>query len=83
VQQFIVVTFDVGVEELFERVQKRMNKRLDNQAIKCLQLRLPTQSTGEDPYLIQNDDPDTWEWFLEMAKEVEGSKIKVSADVEV
>jgi hypothetical protein len=83
VQQFIVVSFEFSVEELFEKVQKRMNERLDNQAIRFLQLRLPTQTTSEDSYRIQRDDPDTWEWFVEMAREVEGSKIKVLANVEL
>jgi hypothetical protein len=83
VQQFVVVSFEFSVEELFEKVQKRMNERLDNQAIRFLQLRLPTQTTSEDPYRIQKDDPDTWEWFLEMAREVDGSKLKVLADVEL
>lgn len=82
-RQYVIAGLDSNVGEVFEKVQLRMNQRLDNASIRCLKLGFPTDSADEDPYLIERDDPDTWEIFVDVAKEVEGDKVDVIADVEV
>lgn len=79
-KQFIIIGFDCLIEDLFAKVEKRMKPRLDSKPIKHMALGLP--SHPEEAYLIQRDDPETWEAFLEMAEEEVGQKIKVLADVE-
>ena len=82
-KQFVAIPFDCGIEDLCEKVQKRMNSRLGNQTIKYLMLRLPSQVSDEDPYRIEREDPDTWEEFLEVAGKEIGQKVKITADVEL
>lgn len=81
-KQFIAVSFQCSIEDLFEKVQKRMDERLKGKLIKCLLLLLPNQSSDDEPYRIQRDDPDTWEVFLEVAEGVTGRRIRIAADVE-
>ena len=82
-QQFVVVGFDSSIDDLFSKIQVRTTRRLASKEILSLDLRLPSQREEESDFLVEKNDPDTWEWFLDMAREEKGDKIKVVATVEV
>jgi hypothetical protein len=82
-QQFVVVGFGSSIDDLFSKIQNRMTRRLASKEILSLDLRLPSQREEENDFLVEKNDPDTWEWFLDMAREEKGDKIKVVATVEI
>lgn len=82
-KQYVAIGFDTSIEELFSMVQNRMTRRLANKEILAFELRLPSQSEGEIDFLVEKNDLDTWEVFLDMVREVTGDKVTVKATVGV
>ena len=82
-QQFLKLGFDTSVQDLFSLVQDRMHRRVSGNEVISLKLTLPSHAKEEDSYLVEKDDPDTWEVCLDEAAGIEDNKIKVKAAVEV
>ena len=83
IRKYIRVGTDISVEDLFLRVQKRMNRAVAKKEVEALRLRLPKHPTEIGTFLVESDDPDTWMNFLWRIGELEGADIHVAADVEV
>jgi hypothetical protein len=84
-QQFVIVSIETSVEDLFLKIQQRMNRRLDSKEIQLLTLHLPGQADESNAYGVERNDPDTWEMFMDLLKgqRKDGEKVRVDADVEV
>lgn len=76
-RQCISVELDSSVDDLLVKVQKRVDRRLAGKEVAALEIRL-TAGDG-DTFLIERDDADTWEHFVEQAVQLEGAKIDATA----
>ena len=85
IYQFLAVDFDITIEDLYTRMQRRMNDRLLENKIISFEMRLPDQPTKEPNFWVEKDDPDTREIILETAsimkrdtaRRMKGDKFKV------
>lgn len=83
VHKFICVSTDINIQDLFTKVQKRMDRRLASQQIQLLGLRLSSHLTDAGSFSVESDDPDTWKMFLRRAMQTEEEEVDVVAEVEV
>lgn len=83
VHKLICVSTDINIQDLFTKVQKRMDRRLASQQIQVLGLRLANHSTDAGSFSVETDDPDTWKMFLRRAVQTEEEEVDVVAEVEV
>lgn len=81
--QFAFLRPDSRVEDLFLKVQDRLDDRITGQQIVALDARLLSQGEGSNSYYLKRNDPDTWEVFIERTENVEGDKANVNATVKL
>lgn len=82
--QYVTAELDISVEDLFSKVQKRLDRRLSGQRVPALEVRLlGEEGSSGISFFIERDDPDTWENFVERAAEMNGGKIQAVADVQI
>lgn len=74
--KFICVDTRTSVEDLFARVQKRMNQ---GREVKALLLHLPTRTRS---YSLDSDDPDTWKMLIRHTGGSGEDEIDVTGNVE-
>ena len=65
--------------DLWESIQKRIHRRVNGRKMTRLTLYHPLDENG---YVVQKDDPDTLEQYVEEAQKHPDSKIKGTAHVE-
>lgn len=81
--KFVCFNTETHVEELFNRVQRRMQRRLEGRQVQALALSLPQHPRDTTSFLVDSDDPDTWKMFLSRVGEMEGDEIGVDGVVEL
>ena len=80
-RQFVRVSPEASVRELFSLVERRLRRRTKGQEVVAIVLR---RSGQFEEYLVEQDDPDTWEEFVKMAKRTQKfSDIKATVEFKI
>ena len=81
-RHFVTIGLHATVQELFDKVQERLNRRLKNQQVQLLGLALYDQGMKVESYGLEQGDADTWDNLVEDAARIDSGKIRVDAEVE-